>query len=286
MRRIKLNLWVSAIGLVVTVFGLVNVASVVTAFPSVKTEDEDQTCSASPDKVKQDFKAESWAEQPEPAQDQAYMDPKVEELPAPSVSFLAQDEIAETTSLITKDNERLLSELYAADMLYPQEVAEQALALPTPVAAEIPIRLIIPAIELDAPILPVQAEIVGIAGKSFQVWHTPDEYAVGWHDTSATLGVVGNTVLSGHHNIQGEVFKRLADLNPGDQVIVESDKASHRYVIVNRMVLPEKYAPLEDRIANAQWISPSEDERLTLITCWPYESNTHRLILVARPDNM
>ena len=37
------------------------------------------------------------------------------------------------------------------------------------------------------------------------------------------------------------------------------------------------------RLANARWIQPSEDERLTLITCWPYESNTHRLIIVALP---
>ena len=34
---------------------------------------------------------------------------------------------------------------------------------------------------------------------------------------------------------------------------------------------------------NAAWIMPSEDERLTLVTCWPYTSNTHRLIIVARP---
>jgi LPXTG-site transpeptidase (sortase) family protein len=29
---------------------------------------------------------------------------------------------------------------------------------------------------------------------------------------------------------------------------------------------------------------PSTDERLTLITCWPYETNTHRLIIVALPE--
>lgn len=266
------------------VFGLADVVSALSAFTFSASENEDLSGSAVAPTYPDDSVSASWAEQPDPAQDQMFTDLEVEALPAPSVSFLAQDEIVKTTSLITKDNERLLAELYAAEMFYPQDVTEQIAPLPTPVAPEIPQRLIIPAIELDAPILPVEAEVVGIAEKSFQVWHTPDEFAVGWHITSATLGVVGNTVLNGHHNIQGEVFKRLADLNPGDQVIVESESASHRYVIVNRMILPEKYASLEERITNARWIMPSDDERLTMITCWPYESNTHRLILVARPE--
>jgi sortase A len=54
------------------------------------------------------------------------------------------------------------------------------------------------------------------------------------------------------------------------------------YQITNKMILPEMYEPLDVRVKNAQWIMPSNDERLTLITCWPYESNTHRLIIVAR----
>jgi LPXTG-site transpeptidase (sortase) family protein len=40
------------------------------------------------------------------------------------------------------------------------------------------------------------------------------------------------------------------------------------------------------RMENASWIGESNDERLTLVTCWPYESNTHRLIVVARPVNV
>jgi sortase A len=40
---------------------------------------------------------------------------------------------------------------------------------------------------------------------------------------------------------------------------------------------------LEVRLANAEWIKATEDERITLITCWPYESNTHRVVVVAVP---
>ncbi len=49
------------------------------------------------------------------------------------------------------------------------------------------------------------------------------------------------------------------------------------------MILPERDQPLSVRLANAQWIEPSTDERLTLITCWPKDNNTHRLIIVAVP---
>ena len=46
----------------------------------------------------------------------------------------------------------------------------------------------------------------------------PDTRASGWHTTSAPLGVAGNTVLNGHHNIRGEVFGHLADLKSGDLI--------------------------------------------------------------------
>jgi sortase A len=37
------------------------------------------------------------------------------------------------------------------------------------------------------------------------------------------------------------------------------------------------------RLENAKWIGPFNEERLTLITCWPFNSNTHRLIVIAKP---
>jgi LPXTG-site transpeptidase (sortase) family protein len=210
----------------------------------------------------------------------------LEKLKAPSTSFLASARAIETQpSLLEANRDQLLSEMYAADMLYPDIPAVEIPALSKPAAPEFPVRLIIPAIELDAPVLTSEAEIIQIKGKPFQVWHAPDEFATGWHVSSAPLGVPGNTVLNGHHNIHGEVFKRLVELEQGDEIILKSKAKTFSYTILNKMILPEKYAPLEERVRNSQWILPSEDERLTIVTCWPYESNTHRLILVARPNN-
>jgi hypothetical protein len=49
------------------------------------------------------------------------------------------------------------------------------------------------------------------------------------------------------------------------------------------MIFEEKDQPLDVRLENARWILPSEDERITLVTCWPQDSNTHRLVIVAVP---
>jgi len=145
----------------------------------------------------------------------------------------------------------------------------------------IPDRLVIPAIQLDAPVVLAKLKDIEYQGKTYQQWIAPNIFAAGWHGTSAPLGVPGNTVLNGHHNVHGEVFGHLVDLKVGDLIQVYSGDKEFVYAIALKMILPERFQPLAVRLANAQWIEASPDERLTLITCWPYESNTHRLIIVA-----
>lgn len=160
------------------------------------------------------------------------------------------------------------------------EALNETAALPNP---EDPVRLVISAIHLDAPVTPSAIETIEVNGQEYQEWLVPDQYAAGWHSGSARLGERGNLVLNGHHNVHGEVFRDLEKLNLGDLILVYSEEHVFTYQITNKMILPEKYQEMNTRMENAQWILPSQDERLTLITCWPYESNTHRLIIVARP---
>lgn len=149
---------------------------------------------------------------------------------------------------------------------------------------QIPAELRIPAIDLAAPVYLSDIRTVKIAGKEFQDWLVPDEFAAGWQSGSARLGEKGNIVLNGHHNVFGGVFASLVDLQPGDEVLVFSEDTVYPYKVTNKMILPEKYEDIDVRASNALWLMPSEDERLTLVTCWPAYTNTHRLILVARPD--
>ena len=62
-----------------------------------------------------------------------------------------------------------------------------------------------------------------------------------------------------------------------------SDDQMAVYEVTALHILPDRDQPLEVRRQNATWIQPTLDERLTLVTCWPYTNNTHRLIVVAEP---
>jgi LPXTG-site transpeptidase (sortase) family protein len=150
-------------------------------------------------------------------------------------------------------------------------------------APAIPDRVVIPVIKLDAPIVVAPTRKLTIQQQVFEQWLAPDDFAVGWHTGSAFLGQTGNTVLNGHHNVFGKVFGRLVELVSGDTIILYAGIREYRYVVAQSMILRERGAPLSEREANAQWILPSDDERLTLVTCWPADNNTHRLLIVARP---
>ncbi|MEB2286535.1 MAG: sortase [Anaerolineae bacterium] len=156
-------------------------------------------------------------------------------------------------------------------------------ASPTPIPGEPPTRIHIPALGLDAPVLPVGQHAITLDGELFSQWDVPPARAAGWHQTSAPLGAPGNTVLNGHHNVYGEVFHHLSTLKPGDWIALDSANRRYHYVVVQTMTLAEEGQPLDVRAENARWILPTVDERVTLVTCWPSYANTHRLVVIARP---
>jgi sortase A len=71
----------------------------------------------------------------------------------------------------------------------------------------------------------------------------------------------------------------------GDEVDVYVKDKILKYTIELKTIVKEKGEPAEVRQKNAEWIAATDDERLTMVTCWPYTNNTHRVIVVARPAN-
>ncbi len=49
------------------------------------------------------------------------------------------------------------------------------------------------------------------------------------------------------------------------------------------IIVPEKHATLEQRKENAKYIEPTADHQLTLVSCWPRNDNSHRIIVIAKP---
>lgn len=154
---------------------------------------------------------------------------------------------------------------------------------PTPEPSLPPERIAIPAIGLDAPVVEVGWEARIVNGESQgNVWQTAD-FAAGFHRDSAPLGRPGNTVISGHNNIQGAVFARLYDLEPGDAIHLFGGGRDRVYAVENKYVVREEGASEARRAANARWIQATPDERLTLVSCYPPWGNSHRVLVVAKP---
>jgi len=150
-------------------------------------------------------------------------------------------------------------------------------------APALPTRIVIPAIDVDAPVVEVSLEPADVDGQAQAVWDVPARYAAGWHDTSAPLGVPGNTVLNGHNTTNGEVFRDLYTLEASDAVTVYAGDTPYTYAVSEILILPEAGQPLDVRLENARYILPTGDERLTLVTCHPYGSLRNRLIVIAFP---
>ncbi|MDX1613681.1 MAG: sortase [Candidatus Promineifilaceae bacterium] len=146
-----------------------------------------------------------------------------------------------------------------------------------------PVRLTIPSLDIDAPVRPVRAVRVKNNGQRMLQWEVPDSLEAGWHQSSAPLGQPGNTVINGHNNVHGEIFRDLIDLAIGEVVILHDARQQHAYQVVQRELLPESDQPLAVRLQNARFIESTVDERITLVSCWPYATNSHRIIIIAKP---
>jgi sortase A len=170
----------------------------------------------------------------------------------------------------------------AAEPAVPVE--SEAVAAQDRVAGElVPDRLEIPAIDADMPVVKLGWHTTQTTDDTiFSEWDVA-EYAAGWHKNSALPGETGNIVMSGHNNILGSVFRELDQLREGDETIVWQGGERHVYTVDQVMIVPEKFASDEQRRDNAKWIGEFDDERLTLVSCWPRNNNTHRIIVIARP---
>lgn len=83
----------------------------------------------------------------------------------------------------------------------------------------------------------------------------------------------GNLVLSAHNDIYGEIFRHLDQLEVGDRFIIETDTQVFTYeVTAQQIVEPTAVEVMQ------QTSTPTA----TLISCYPYQVNTHRIVVFAR----
>lgn len=143
-------------------------------------------------------------------------------------------------------------------------------------------RLSIPAIGVASGITTLGWHTEDVNGQKLAVWDDPGA-AVGYVVSSAPPGGVGNTVMLGHNNIDGAVFKHLSELSAGARIEVWLDGTLAAYSVSEVLILEEANASPEQRAANLRYLDPTTDIRLTLVSCWPENGNSHRVIVIAYP---
>ena len=91
---------------------------------------------------------------------------------------------------------------------------------------------------------------------------------------SARFGQPGLSMLSGHDDEFGSIFRDLGLLRMGDAIVVNQGMHIYRYVVTSvRVVTPDNVAML-----NAPYARPT----LALISCTPYMVDTHRVVVIAQ----
>lgn len=123
---------------------------------------------------------------------------------------------------------------------------------------------------------------IGQDGTPYSEWEDV-RYAAGWHLNSALPGAPGNVVLSGHNNVYGAVFRDLWRLKTGAEIYLYSGKERHTYIVDHIMIMPERRATPAQQAKTASYIEQTPGQKLTLVSCWPPNNNTHRVFVVAYP---
>ena len=165
-----------------------------------------------------------------------------------------------------------VSELAAAratERLLDPDV-EELLPLVYPEAGEAIARIIIPSIEVDS---------IVVAGVDIEDLRK----GPGHFSTTPLPGQPGNAAIAGHRTTYGAPFGRLAELNAGDAIIVETLQGRFTYRVLPgqpgmaghalgfRIVAPTALEVLDDK----------GDNRLTLTSCHPKYSSKKRIIVHA-----
>ncbi len=100
------------------------------------------------------------------------------------------------------------------------------------------------------------------------------KFALGHMTETSPLGSIGNAVVAGHRSHSfGTYFNRLDEVEIGDEIVVETAGGTYTYVVYETLVVePDDLSVLR---------SSSNHRVLTLITCTPLYTSTHRLIVHA-----
>lgn len=101
------------------------------------------------------------------------------------------------------------------------------------------------------------------------------DIGAGLLEGTALPGKAGNSAIAAHRSrAYGKMFNRLDEIGTGDTLTVKDQNQTYQYEVYETLIVE----PNELSVLNG-----SDDEKtLTLITCTPIDTATHRLIIKAK----
>ena len=141
----------------------------------------------------------------------------------------------------------------------------QSLAnIPIPTAGvEQAVRILIPSIDVDAPV---------VQGDGWEQL----KKGVGQHIGSTNPGQQGNLVLAGHNDVYGEIFRFLENLKPGDQIIIYTQLRQYVYTVSETQIVEP---------TQVEVMTPTTEPTVTLISCYPYLVDNKRIVVFGKLQN-
>ncbi len=148
------------------------------------------------------------------------------------------------------------------DHLRPMVQSIKDLPIP-PSSPEQAIRIQIPALNIDAPI---------VQGDGWEQL----KKGVGQHLGTPNPGSVGNMVFSAHNDVYGEIFRYLDQLQPGDEILVFTQQRQYTYVVSGTQLVEP---------TQVEVMAMTNDATTTLISCYPYLKDFQRIVVFANLKN-
>jgi sortase A len=128
----------------------------------------------------------------------------------------------------------------------------------------------------DVPVLPIaQMEIPKIAVNETVyegVWRTVIDVGPGHWPGSAEPGGWGNSVYAGHRSTYSEPFLRIAELVPGDEIVLRTAQGTFTYHVTGAEVVDDSALYIVDQTPGFN---------LTIFSCHPIGSAAQRYVVRA-----
>lgn len=141
----------------------------------------------------------------------------------------------------------------------------------------------IPRLNLLAPVIPAGWEVEDLV-RGVPEWDSPGA-SVGWALSSALPGDEAAIILYGHNNIESSIFRDLSDLEAGDVITLQTGAGDWVYVVSEVVILPAETQEESQAIVDT-YLLPGRAPRLVLLSCYPPEGNTQRVVVTAYPSSL